>query len=38
MSGRFINPYTFVPVNNGEKNVYDDYFKDELLSVKSAAH
>lgn len=34
MSGRFINPYTFVPVNNGEKNVYDDYFKDELLSGK----
>ena len=34
MSGRFINPYTFVPVNNGEKNIYDDYFKDELLSGK----
>lgn len=34
MSGRFINPYTFVPVNNGEKKEYDKYFKDELLSGK----
>lgn len=34
MSDRFINPYTFVPVNNGVKKDYNEYFKDKLLSGK----
>lgn len=31
----FINPYTFIPVNNGVKKPYNEYYKDEnLLSGK----
>ena len=30
----FINPYTFIPVNEGRKQDYADYFKKPLLSGK----
>lgn len=30
----FINPYTFIPVNNGKKQAYGSYFTDSLLSGK----
>ncbi len=30
----FINPYTFIPVNKGIKQDYEDYFKETLLSGK----
>ncbi len=34
MSDVFINPYTFIPVNNGKKQEYNSRFEGELLSGK----
>ncbi len=30
----FINPYTFIPVNDGKKQEYSSFFMDSLLSGK----
>ena len=34
MSDRFVNPYTFIPVNDGKKQVYKSYWDEPLLTGK----
>lgn len=34
MSEQFVNPYTFIPVNDGKKREYQSYLKAPLLSGK----
>lgn len=34
MSDQFVNPYTFVPVRNGQKRSYNSYWDGQLISGK----